>query len=227
MMVPLGMDGIWQPYSWLMVPKEGSKIWARSIDGKENPPFLISWQYGEGETWSDNLGMTYEWWFLTDPRMGGNPFALDVFMNMLYHSARMDLPDDILVIHAARKALEDYGDTKSSLLALVEFADRFGANTNLIYDELNDADEIKERGRGVYLEQRYEESLTILGEAREFLGAAAEHTIQLKNRVLVWTYAIEWLVVLGTLIISGETLYSFMVKRKLHHEVPRTRLARL
>jgi len=226
MFIPLGMDNIRVTHSYLMIAKEGAKIWARSIDGKDDPPFLISWTCGKAETWSNNIGMTYAWWFFRDPNMGGNPFALDVFMNMLHYSMGTDMPSDILLVHAARKAFMDYEDTKASLFTLADFADRFGANMNVIYDEIRDADMVRDRGREAYLAQQYDGSLDLLREAKEMLLATVEHAIRLKNRALLWTYVIEWFVVLSTLIISGEFIYIVMVQRRLFREAARTRLAR-
>jgi hypothetical protein len=155
MLIPLGVDNIVQPLVYFMAAKEGTKIWAWSDDGLDNPPFLISWTFGKGETWSNTLGMGYAWWRLDQPAQGGNPFALDVFMNMVLYSAGRELPSDILKVHTVRRGLMNYEEAKAWVLSVVDFADRFGANTGKVYNEIAGADAARVEARAVYVQQEF------------------------------------------------------------------------
>jgi len=224
MFIPLGMDNIVQPITYFMAAKEGAKIWAWSQDGNGNPPFLISWTYGKGETWSNSLGMGYAWWRSENPAQGGNPFALDVFVNMLLYSTGRRLPEDILKVHTVRQGLMDYEEAKGWALSIVDFADRFGANTVKLYGEAADADAVKDRARQAYLQQEYDEALALLDDAGKLLDWLAEHALRLKRRTLMWIYVIEWLSVAATLMISGEVIYALMIQRRLYRRVASTRM---
>ncbi len=223
MFIPLGMDNIVQPLVYFMAAKEGAKIWAWSDDGLDKPPFLISWTYGKGETWSNTLGMGYAWWRLDQPSQGGNPFALDVFMNMLFYSTGRELPNDILKVHTVRQGLINYEEAKSWVLSVVDFADRFGANTGKLYNEIAAADDIRAEARTVYVQQEYDQALSLVEDARDYLDGIAEHALRLKDRALMWTYLIEWLAVLATMILSGQVVYALMIRRRLYRGVTSTR----
>ena len=224
MLIPMGIDKISQTKIYFMAAKEGSKVWARSLDGKGNPPFLISWTYGKGETWSNSLGMGYAWWRLRDRNIGGNPFSLDVFMNMLLYSNGRELPTNIAKVHAAREGLMNYEESKSWVISLIDFADRFGANTREIWQEVLKVGEMRIKAEEFYIEQEYDETLRLLKDAKGVLNEVSEHAIGLKNRALLWTYIIEWLAVLGTLMISGEILYAVMIRRRLYRSVGLTQM---
>ena len=51
-----------------------------------------------------------------------------------------------------------------------------------------------------------------------------DEAVKAKNQALLWIYAIEWLVVTGTLMIGGFILWSLMVRRKLYREVDVSRV---
>lgn len=224
MLVPLGIDDIRQQIVYYMAPKEGAKIWAWSRDGMENPPFLISWKYGEGETWSNSVGMGYAWWRLRDVNLGGNPFALDVFMNILIYSAGRELPTDIAKVHSAREGFLNLEELKGWVLSVIDFADRFGANTQRSLNGIIEVDRIRDAARRAYLHQDYEEAVSRIDDAKASLNKLADEAIRLKARALMWTYTIEWFAVLGTLMMTGEVLYVLMVRRRLYRAVGLTRL---
>jgi len=223
MLLPFGIDEITQPVIYYMEAKEGSRIWARSVDGFENPPFLISWTYGRGETWANSIGMGYPWWRLREPHRGGNPYALDVFMNMLLFSAGTELPSDIAQVHSAREVLMNFEDSREWLLSVMEFADRFGANVGGLWSNLDQVGESRELAEAAYLDQDYGIAIGIIEDAKATINDLAGDAIRLKDRALLWTYLIEWFAVAGTLIISGEVLYLIMVRRRLYRESGITR----
>jgi hypothetical protein len=226
MLLHLGLDGIRQQVIYYMAAKEGAKTWARSVDSFENPPFLISWTYGQGETWANSIGMGYAWWHLRDPNLGGNPFALDVFMNMLYFSTGRELPTDISKVHAAREGLMAFEESKEWVLSLMDFADRFGANVARAVEDLGRIDQAREDAVQAYLEQDLDRTLELLVLAKDLVDEAAEEAIELKDRALLWTYVIEWFATLGVLMVSGQVLYFLMVRRMLYRTVGSTRTGR-
>jgi hypothetical protein len=179
MLIPFGIDEITQPIIYYMSAKEGSRIWARSRDGFENPPFLISWTYGRGETWANSIGMGYSWWRLREPSRGGNPYALDVFMNMLLYSTGAELPSDIAQVHTAREALMNFEGSREWLLSVMEFADRFGANVGGLWARLDEVGGMREEAEWAYLDQEYLEATRIIEEAKVEINELAWDAIQL------------------------------------------------
>jgi hypothetical protein len=55
------------------------------------------------------------------------------------------------------------------------------------------------------------------------MKSVSQRVIKLKNRALFIVYVSEWLVVTGTLIISGVVVYEVMVRRRVYREVATTR----
>ena len=55
------------------------------------------------------------------------------------------------------------------------------------------------------------------------LGELQLKAMLLKDRALMWIYLVEWLTVLGTLLLCGFLLWGLMVKRRLYREAGATR----
>jgi len=231
MLVPVGIEKVrgWDAFTYL-TPRSGSTTWARlvtaSLPSGIPGVWLVSWRVGArgGVFWvvADNLDTS--WWSnVLHPCR--NEYAMDVFMNILIYSTGRALPPDIATVHRLRQSYWQYGQRKVVLLSLIEFADRFGANTLPVERQIDEMDRIRDVSSEAYLNQRYDEALRTIGEALDMVERIEEAAMRLKDRALLWVYVTEWCAVSGTLLVSGLVVYSLLVRRRLYREVMVTRSA--
>jgi hypothetical protein len=207
-------------------PRQGSTIytWIRTdLNQLGNPipgyiPHLFEWTYLNGTTFTAMDMLTDGFWNGRE-----NPFTLDIFTNIVWHSSGMELPDDAIMVHLLRERFLSYDLTRATLESVLEFAEKFGANTNRLYDRLRLIQDRKDQADGAYLAGDFEESNDIMGEIFDDLEGLDGEAVRLKDRALAWVFAIEWLVVSSTLMICVAVLWLVMVRRRLYREVGATR----
>jgi len=177
MLVPVGIEKVrgWDAFTYL-TPRSGSTTWARlvtsSLAAGIPGVWLASWRVGPrgGVFWVVADDLDTSWWSnVLHPCR--NEYAMDVFMNILIYSTGRALPPDIATVHRLRQSYWQYGQRKVVLLSLIEFADRFGANTLPVERQIDEMDRIKDVSSEAYLDQRYDEALRTIGEAPRYGGA--------------------------------------------------------
>ena len=211
-----------------MLPRAGTKSFAwikglyEGLGGVPRAPYLLSWEYGEGTTWSQADAFTFLWWsgYFTPT---DSEFGHDVLVNMILYAIGMDLPRDIAVVHELRKSFEHYSIRKTLIFSLLDFVEKMGGRTDSVLRKLSENDEVFGRSRSLFAEQRYEESLTAFESSLAGLEAIEVLSVETKSRVLLWTYVIEYLAVSATSLLSASLLYEIMVKRRLLRQVGTTR----
>ena len=132
----------------LVIPRPGAIVWTwmkgpwadKATVKAGCTPHTISWQYGEGITWTTHDSLT-EWW---QDRVT-NPYGLDMIMNMILHSNGRNLPGDIAIIHEIRSRIMEFRSGQLLVLAVVDFGESFGANMNPVLEELGGI--VEKRGR--------------------------------------------------------------------------------
>jgi hypothetical protein len=212
----------------LVIPRQGAVVWTwmkgpwadKATLKPGCTPHTISWQYGEGITWTTHDSLT-DWW--QDREV--NPYGLDMIMNMILHSTGRNLPEDIGLLHDIRSRIAAFRSGQLLLLAVVEFGESFGANMNPILEELGGILVKKQGVDGIYMEQDYLRArdgyLDVIGDLEDLTQAA----IQMKDRAMVWVYVLQWFTVSGTAMLAGFLLWSLMVRRRLYRAVGVTRLS--
>jgi hypothetical protein len=215
-----------------MISRSGSRTLA-SMSGnygfiKHAPPFSLSWDYGSGKS-----TVVCEWFghpFWSDygdlEQQSENPYAEELFVNILLDVTGRPIFEDVIVIHSVKENFKEYRIRKGNLISVIDFAYNFGANLVEIEDEIDRMEEEKRRADEEYLQGNYEESSTIISDAVADLQAAFDRTIVLKNRALFSVYISEWLAVTGTLVISGSVVYQIMIRRRIYREVGTTSTSR-
>ena len=229
--LPLGIEqfqGIWVGQ---LYPKQGATIWATlSQTNLPNPPpggwpWLVSWRVGSKNTlfWvaADDLEVKWWWGFYNPPTE--NPYGVDVLANIIYHSLGKPLPDDLLLLHDLRRRLIEFNEKKALSLSIIDFAEKFKANTDALWREMTAVEEIRFLANEAYLLHEYEEAMETLSEAEAALSEMGEMAIRLKDNALAWVFIIEWLVVLGASMVCGTALWALMIRRRLYREVGTTR----
>jgi hypothetical protein len=148
----------------------------------------------------------------------------DVTSNLMIYLDRRPVPQDIDLIHSVRSKGFEIRTKSSLLLNLLEFIEKFGANTRGIMREMDWINVEVAGAREEYIELRFEEVLHTYEGIGEVLGELEEEAILLKDRALLWVFIIEWLAVFGVSLVAGYALWSIMVRRRLYREIETTRL---
>ncbi len=183
----------------LMIPREGSEIYAWAKTGLFPEfafpmpglfPHILGWRYGQGYTWSvqDILGAAF--W-----HEGDNPYGTDVMMAMLMYSTGRKIPEDVVLVHELRVRFSNYAEIKSFIFSLMEFVDKFGANTASLAESVQGMDERWRESRQSYLSQDYSDSWNQMEVLLEDLEHLRTDALRLKDRALFWIYVIEYLTV--------------------------------
>jgi hypothetical protein len=151
-------------------------------------------------------------------------YALDFGGNLLIYLDKRPVPQDVELVHRVRQIMFDVANRKSLLIALLEFSDAFGANTNKINRELDVVNQIVLDVLPDYFALEFDVVLDAYTEVQERLGDLEVEAVELKNRALMWVYVVEWLTVTGTAMVAGFIMWTIMVRRKLYKEVSSTKL---
>ena len=217
----------------LVEEKPGTQVLVRwDYPQLGNPPVYATWEAGEGRTfamthdWSCSWEGAHEW-----GDTGGYFFARwdyypDYAINLMLYLARKPLPTDYLVVHQYREQIHKIALGRSLLLSLIEFVDRFGANTRKIDEEIIALGSMVMDSEESYLDHDFEGALTGVRAALEKLKEIEELSVRIKNQTLLWVYVVEWLSVTGVSLLSGLVVWTLMIRRKLYRKVGVTRLGR-
>ncbi len=147
-------------------------------------------------------------------------------MNMVLYLTKRDLPADVLVVHRMRSQFVQYRVKMSLLVSLTEFAQKFGADSGQMGRILSPIVDMAEQAEESYLSQDFEGCQELMDSVFSELSRAELEVVEIKERVLMWIYLSEGLVITGTFMISGFLLWTVMIRRKLYRQVETTQLQR-
>jgi len=207
-------------------PKQGSTTWAWAVKGglgTSREPYIISWKYGENdaETWTIGVDVDEQWF----GRDGGNEYGGDILLNMLYYSVGKPLPENIELVHNLRNAFYRYSLEKKLVFSMIDFVDKFGANTAKLEREIEKADEGKKLAEQSFMEGDYQSSYSQIKAMVDELRTLNQEAVRIKDKALFWVFLTEWTVVSGVLLAAGVLLFSLMIRKRLYKEVLVTRTA--
>ncbi len=198
--------------------KEGSHELART-DLKEGWPVLAYGDVGNGRSLAFMTPLNV----LDNANLKDWGFFDDMCANIVYYVCDIRMPTDPLMIHRLRKMFRSYYDERLLFISVLDFADRFGANTAVLDRELKKIDSVRAESYQAYIHQDYESSSKLMKQAIDELREGQGDAIRLKKRAMVWIYVVEWLAVTATLMVTGSMLWAVMVKRRLYREMATTR----
>ncbi len=150
-------------------------------------------------------------------------YFLDHVVNMVYYTCRLEIPEDTELVHRVRDSFREYLTRKVFAQSLLEFIQRFGANTNRLEGRIGEADGAKAEAESLYVRQEYTSAQNKIEEAIEDMKKIALDSSELKRTALLWVYVTEYLAVSGTCMAAGFVLWTLMVRRRLYREVGTTR----
>jgi hypothetical protein len=202
----------------VVVARPGSKVHTRWRVGKEDA--IVSREYGEGMSLSLPMG----WDHISEDFMRRWRYFIDFVLNSVYYSAGVPIPDDPELSHSLRAALIQFSEQKALMLSLIDFIDRFGANTATLHDMLDDLEGMNAEAGRLYMSGDYQAALDNVQGALDGLTGVSEESTRLRRSALLWVYITEWLAVSGTSMACGFLLWEVMIKRRYYREVESTRL---
>ena len=220
--IELGMEKVIGNQFDVMVPKQGSLVWA---DMKPNNlPFMVSWRPGGKNAgmqwaWPNNFG---QWWGVGNPMY--NPYAIDLCTNIILYSLDRPLIKDLHARREARGLLTSFQAQKILILSMMEWADKFGANIFLLSGRLTDLEAEAEEAIEYYIAQDYGSTISFMESMSSRISEMGEEAIRLKDEALFWVFVSEWLAVTSTGIVAGFVVCSLMVRRRMYKAVEATRL---
>jgi len=219
----------------IAIPKEGAVVTSYVVGGfpqgfpgiYPDPGFrspgwmpqTMFWRYGNGTTWTHHDVPGAGAW-----DAARNPYAPDMILAEFLFATGREMPNDVVLVHRLRGKFANFLSQKNFIYSLLDFIDKFGANSGPVISKMKDISGVADRGRSAYVRQDYSESMSIIEGAIVDLEALRSETMNLKDRALFWIYLIEWMVVSGAFLLSGYAIWSLMVRRKLYQEIGVTRL---
>lgn len=231
MFLSLGIEnvrGFW--YSVLLTPQQGATTWGwtrGSYPG--DPPWLLSWTYGKGMTWSVADSLDTPWWddafnlVTGDGSSSDQQYGLDILLNIVLHSLGRPLPDDVVLLNTIRRKFQLTAEKVSTLYSFMEFVERFGVSSSRLMAEQQVVEEIIVGAEELYLDGLYQDSLSELERADDAIHELENKAMRWKDQALFWIYLIEWTAVTGTLTIAGSFTYMAMLRRRFYRQVKITR----
>ena len=218
-------------YTRALFKKDGVTEWARAKNlpsfsrlGFTSCPLLISWEFGErgSRVWATGDQFCSPMWGYWWGGDGKERYSLDIFINIVWYSCRRTLPGDPVMVHRLRSDFVEFKVRMGTLYALLDFVERFGANSRPIHNEIIKTNSLEIQAEQQYLAQDIESSLSSMQEVFDKIHAIEIKAVKAKKRALLWVYLIEWSVVTGTFGIIGFAVWTLMIRKRLYHEIQTT-----
>ncbi len=208
----------------LVWEKPGASILARWVNNElGNPPLYVTWDVGNGRTFA----MMHDW---SNPggEGGGVYFSQweyyrDYAIDLMLYLAKRPMYPDFSVVHMYREQVHVMSMSKSLLLYLIDFIDKFGGNSRPIDRDMIALDSMVEDFSNRYLDHDFENALTGVRSALGKIEEMEQLSVRMKNQALMWVFVVEWLSVTGVSLMSGFVLWTVMIRKRLYREVQVTR----
>lgn len=200
--------------------KDGCVVLGRSDRNPPGSPILSYIEMGEGRA----VAFVYDW--------GGNgvedfhrwDYAPVVVSNLVYHAARMSIPEDLGFYVRLRNRIGNYHQLRRYVISVLGFAEKFGANLRETEKALIEAREKYKEVITLYVNGDSVSCMDALDEAFAQMKIVSELALSAKDEALMWVFIIEWFTVTGTALVSGGVIWTLMVRKAVYKEVATTRL---
>ena len=185
----------------------------------EHRPFWATWDIGEGRCFA-NIG---DWTYAAGTVFLRWPYYGDFAVNLMMYLSKNPIPSDLETLHRARTMYIAYMSTRSYLISVMEFAEKFGANIDVIGEMLVEADEKRADSIATYLDLDFLGAIERLQLAIDELLDASDRAMRLKDQAMFWIFVAEWSIVTASFFMAIFLTWTLMVRRRLYHQVERTR----
>jgi hypothetical protein len=201
----------------VMIPKDGASTHA--IWKGTRGPAVVSRDFGEGKA----LQIAHGWDNIPFRTVRLYRFLPDIIYNEIFFVANVEPPEDVFVVHGIRTSLINLNERKKSGIALIDFVDRFGADTSKIEKALLRLNEMIDLIEEEYILSQYSEAMELISRTDSEFADFEQDVVDLKENALMWIYIIEWVTVTAVFMITLQALWTLMVRRRLYREVGVTR----
>jgi hypothetical protein len=203
----------------MQIPKDGSRVFA-VVQHPREWPLITYWDVGNG------AGLCFASKFPNGvmPWSDDWPLFQQAMIYLAYRTSGKSLPLDHLLFQELMSSFFEFETGESIVMSVIYFVEEFGGNPNMLYEDLDKVDEIKDRSDREYLSENYAESMRLIADALSRQREIMIRSLRAKDRALLWVYAIEWSAFTATLLASGFALWSLMVKRRLYARVGSSRV---
>jgi len=205
-------------YIGLVHARPGATVHTRWRTGGEDA--IVSWRYGTGVA----LAIPVSGGALGDDVMRNWRYFIDFVLNTVYAAADVPVPDDPELSHSLRAAFQQFSEQKSLAASLIDFVDKFGANTRPLDDIVDDLEGMAREAGRLYAAGDYPASLQSIKDAMEGLIDLSIESTRVRNTALLWVYLTEWLTVSGTSVMCGGLIWTVMIRKRYYRRVGTTRL---
>jgi len=200
-----------------LVPKEGSIIHAK-WRGKKTPA-VVSRGYGKGRA----LQIAHGWDNIPSETVVNYRYLPDLIFNEIYFAADVAPPEDLAIVHSIRTDLIQLRARKEGAIALLEFVDKFGANTAKMEERLAQMDKMVQDVEEEYIVSDYDAAQEDVLEVKDYMADFEKSALRLRQHALLWIYIIEWIAVTATIMVCLQAVWTLMVRRRLYRAVGITR----
>jgi hypothetical protein len=202
----------------LIVARPGAAVHAKWKAGGEDA--IVSTRYGQGTT----LSLPIMDFMFTNAAIRNWKYHIDFVLNRIYYAADVPVPEDLELGHTLRAGLTAFYEQRNMMMSLIDFIERFGANTASLHSLLDELEGRRDEASRLYLKGSYQESLDAVQLALDGLIGITAESAKLRREALFWVYLTEYLVFSGASMISGFVLWTVMIRRRYYREVGTTRL---
>jgi len=227
----LGLENFVGGGGYLMFQRPGALVWIWSVGNHPEiapeVPYLMSWEYGKGLTWSLSDNLRHGWWGWDMPAethvVSENPYGLDVLVNWIRHGTGREPIQDIPVFHNLRTSYGYYDDLRGMVYSVIDFVSSFGGRTIELEMRVLGTDDTVRDSKLLYMKNELEAAQERVDLALAELRAITDDSVSLKDETFLWIYVTQWTVVTATGMICGFALWTLMVRRKIYRQVSTTR----
>ncbi len=198
-------------------PRPGSTVEA-TWKGRTMPAMVTS-TYGKGPT----LQLQHGWDNIPGGTRSSYEYLPDYIFNQVSFVGGIPLPEDFNLVHVTRISFVAYSDRKRGTLAVVDFVERFGADSTGVARRLDSMDDQHALATDLYLQGDYQAAGDLLFELLDGFTDLEADLLRARDRAFFWIYLAEWTAVMGVAMACGVTLWTLMVRRKLYREASTTR----
>ncbi len=227
----LGLEKFVGGGGYLMFARQGALIWMWSVGNHPEiapeVPYLMSWEFGDGLTWSLSDNMRHGWWGWDMPAethiVSDNPYGLDILVNWIRYGTGREPIQDIPVFHSLRVSYGNYNDLRSMVFSVIDFVSSFGGKTVDLEMRVQNTDGLVGESKLLYMDNELQSAETKIDLAIDILEKITEDSMRRKDETFLWIYITQWLVVTATGMVCGSVLWTLMVRRRVYREVPTTK----
>jgi hypothetical protein len=198
-------------------PRAGSVVEA-AWRGRGMPAMVTS-TYGKGPT----LQLDHGWDNIPGGTRSSYEYLPDYIFNQVAFVGGIPLPEDFSLVHVTRTSFVAYSGRKRATLAVIDFVERFGADTTGVAGRLDSMDDQHQLAKQLYLQGEYQASGDQLFELLDEFTDLEADLLRARDRAFFWIYLAEWTAVVGVGMACGVTLWTLMVRRRLYRETSTTK----